>query len=121
MTSQSTEPQSSAAYAEEPEKMFLPRPGTIGAFRPPEHTGVRIDGVTSGSEVTYYDPMIAKLTTHAMDRQSALDLAVEALDGFVIEPSHKPRILKQSVAHKAVKAAEFDTSWLERYAKGKID
>jgi acetyl-CoA carboxylase biotin carboxylase subunit len=111
-------------YAEEPEKMFLPRPGKIGRFEPPEMQGVRVDtGVQSGAEVTpHYDPMIAKLTTHAMDREGALDLAVEALESFLIEDLITNRIfLCKVLQHDAVRAAEFDTSWLERYAKGKID
>ena len=37
--------------------MFLPRPGEIGHFSPPEMEGVRVDsGVESGATVTqYYD------------------------------------------------------------------
>mgnify|MGYP002040525631 FL=1 len=43
-------------------------------------------GVTEGSEISmYYDPMIAKLCTHAATRAAAIDGLAEALDGFELE------------------------------------
>ncbi|MBV70348.1 MAG: biotin carboxylase [Myxococcales bacterium] len=111
-------------YAEEPEKMFLPRPGEIGEFSPPEMDGVRVDsGVESGATVTqYYDPMIAKLTAHSDSRETALELAARALDQFKIEKLTTNRVfLGKVLRHPAVREGEFDTKWLERYAKGQLD
>jgi propionyl-CoA carboxylase alpha chain len=43
-------------------------------------------GVAEGGEISlYYDPMIAKLVTHADSRARAVDAQVEALDAFTIE------------------------------------
>ncbi|MGC6418118.1 MAG: acetyl-CoA carboxylase biotin carboxylase subunit [Bradymonadia bacterium] len=110
-------------YAEEPEKMFLPRPGQIGRYEPPVMPGLRIDsGVQSESVVTpYYDPMIAKVTAYADTRDEALQLSVNGLEEFVIENLTTNRsFLIKVLQHPSVKAGDFDTSWLERYAKGKL-
>ncbi|MCK9918181.1 hypothetical protein MXD81_54570, partial [Microbacteriaceae bacterium K1510] len=48
-------------YAEDP-VTFLPSPGKIEQYQPPQMEHVRIDdGVEAGTQVTpFYDPMIAK-------------------------------------------------------------
>ena len=62
-------------YAEDPYRNFLPSTGRLTRYRPPAETSkggvtVRVDtGVTEGSEISlFYDPMIAKLVTHAPTR-----------------------------------------------------
>ena len=43
-------------------------------------------GVAEGGEISlYYDPMIAKLVTHASTRVAAIDAQADALDAFTIE------------------------------------
>lgn len=68
-------------YAEDPAAGFLPSTGKLPYVNFPQG-GVRVEtGVVSGSEVTpYYDPMIAKLITHADTRDEALDRLSLALD-----------------------------------------
>ena len=74
-------------YAENPEKGFLPTPGKVTAYHEPQLRGARvdssIDGICTISEA--YDPMIAKLTCHAKDRQSAIETAQNALKQFIIQ------------------------------------
>lgn len=58
-------------YAENPVNNFLPSPGTIDVWEPSSR--VRVDsGVESGSEVSvYFDPLIAKVISHAPTRREA--------------------------------------------------
>jgi propionyl-CoA carboxylase alpha chain len=73
-------------YAEDPTRNFLPSIGRLTRYRPPEGDGVRLDsGVVEGAEITlYYDPMIAKLIAHGIDRNQAIERLRAALDGFYI-------------------------------------
>jgi len=63
----------SRLYAENPNQNFAPSIGTLTTLRLP-HEIARIDsGVEEGQEVSpYYDPMIAKIITHAPTRKEAL-------------------------------------------------
>ena len=74
-------------YAENPEKDFMPTPGKVTAYHEPQLRGVRVDSSIDGpcavSEA--YDPMIAKLTCHAKDRQGAIETAQNALKQFIIQ------------------------------------
>lgn len=73
-------------YAEDPRNNFLPSIGTVQRFIPPQGAGIRVDsGLQSGDEVTiYYDPMIAKVITHARTRSSAIQRMRSALQQMVI-------------------------------------
>jgi propionyl-CoA carboxylase alpha subunit len=79
-------------YAEDPYRGFLPSTGRLVRYRPP-HEGKKGDitvrndtGVFEGGEISiYYDPMIAKLCTHAASRLKAIEAMGEALDHFRIE------------------------------------
>ena len=72
--------------AEDVSSGFLPAPGRITAYREPSGPGVRVDsGVVAGSEITgLYDPMIAKLIVHGVDREHARMRMLRALDEFEI-------------------------------------
>jgi acetyl-CoA/propionyl-CoA carboxylase biotin carboxyl carrier protein len=73
--------------AEDVSNGFLPAPGTIVRYREPSGPGVRVDsGVVAGSEISpLYDPMIAKLIVHGVDREHARRRMLRALDEFAIE------------------------------------
>ncbi|MGZ4388948.1 MAG: biotin/lipoyl-containing protein, partial [Gaiellaceae bacterium] len=72
--------------AEDPSAGFLPSPGRITRYREPSGPGVRIDsGVDEGAEIpALYDPMIAKLIVHGVDREHARRRMLRALDEFEI-------------------------------------
>ena len=74
-------------YAENPENNFLPTPGKVTAYHEPQVRGARVDSGIGGmcSISGDYDPMIAKLTCHAKDRQSAIETAQRALKDFIIQ------------------------------------
>src|SRR6266404_2362661 len=67
-------------YAEDPFRNFLPSIGRLIKYRPPaeaSHDGITVrndTGVQEGGEISiHYDPMIAKLVTHAPSRAAAIE------------------------------------------------
>jgi len=82
----------SRVYAEDPFRGFLPSIGRLVKYRPPAeatHNGITVrndTGVFEGGEISmFYDPMIAKLVTHAPTRKAAIAAQAEALDSFYID------------------------------------
>jgi propionyl-CoA carboxylase alpha subunit len=82
----------SRVYAEDPFRNFLPSIGRLIKYRPPPEASVngitiRNDtGVQEGGEISmFYDPMIAKLVTHAPSRAAAIEAQSHALDAFYVD------------------------------------
>jgi propionyl-CoA carboxylase alpha subunit len=107
-------------YAEDPYRNFLPSTGRLTRYRPPAErvaggVTVRNDtGVTEGAEISlYYDPMIAKLVTHAWGRNEAIDAQGEALDAFVIDGiRHNIPFLATLMAHPRWRAGNLSTGFI---------
>ena len=61
-------------YAEDPDKSFLPSPGTIARLELPAGEGIRVEsGVEPGSVVSvHYDPLLFKLIARGEHRDAAL-------------------------------------------------
>jgi acetyl-CoA/propionyl-CoA carboxylase biotin carboxyl carrier protein len=93
--------------AEAAHKNFAPAPGPIESYIEPSGPGVRVDsGLEAGGEVTpLYDPMVAKLITWDVDRESATRRMLRALDEYRIEP-----LTTLIPFHKAVMASK---EWAE--------
>jgi len=74
-------------YAEDPANDFLPTPGKVTAYHEPQVRGARVDSSIDGtctiSEA--YDPMVAKLSCHAKDRQGVIETAQRALKEFILQ------------------------------------
>ena len=106
-------------YAEDPEAGFLPGSGKLERLRlptPGEH--VRIDsGVVEGDIVTiFYDPMIAKLIVHDIDRPRALARLRAALAQCEVSgPKSNIEFLERLARHPAVVDASIDTGYLDRH------
>jgi len=84
-------------YAEDPANDYLPATGVIHSFSVPERPGLRVDsGVSNGSAISpYYDPMLAKVISHAPTR----DLAAAILaDGLTRMTLHGPVTNRDSLA-----------------------
>src|SRR5450755_719840 len=110
----------SRIYAEDPYRNFLPSTGRLVKYRPPAErvaNGVTLrndPGVYEGGEISiYYDPMIAKLVTHAPTREQAIDAQADALDAFVIDGiRHNIPFLAALMAHKRWRAGKLSTGFI---------
>jgi len=110
----------SRVYAEDPYRNFLPSTGRLTRYRPPAervtlgHTVRNDTGVYEGGEISlYYDPMIAKLVTHAPTREAAIDAQADALDAFVIDGiRHNIPFLAALMAHKRWRAGKLSTAFI---------
>ena len=106
-------------YAEDPAQNFLPASGRLEQLElPPPSAHVRIDaGVIEGDTVTiFYDPMIAKLIVHDVDRPRALARLREALAACAVDgPKSNIAFLEALVRHPAVVEGHIDTGYLDRH------
>ncbi|MGC2712202.1 MAG: acetyl/propionyl/methylcrotonyl-CoA carboxylase subunit alpha [Pseudolabrys sp.] len=110
----------SRIYAEDPYRNFLPSTGRLTRYRPPQEG--RADGVTvrndtgvyEGGEISiYYDPMIAKLVTHAPTRNAAIAAQSDALDSFVVDGiRHNIPFLAALMAHPRWQAGKLSTGFI---------
>ncbi len=117
----------SRIYAEDPFRNFLPSTGRLVKYRPPAETStggvtVRNDtGVYEGGEISiYYDPMIAKLVTHAPTRAQAIEAQATALDAFAIDGiRHNIPFLSALMQSPRWQAGQLSTGFIaEEYPDG---
>jgi len=117
----------SRVYAEDPTRGFLPSTGRLTKYRPPAEgtkhgATVRNDtGVYEGGEISiHYDPMIAKLVTHAPDRLAAINAQATALDAFVIEGiRHNIPFLSALMQHRRWREGRLSTGFIaEEFPNG---
>jgi propionyl-CoA carboxylase alpha chain len=117
----------SRVYAEDPYRNFAPSIGRLVRYRPPAegvHDGITVrndTGVTEGGEISlYYDPMIAKLVTHAKTRAQAIDAQADALDAFIIEGiRHNIPFLAAIMQHPRWRAGQLSTGFIaEEFPRG---
>ncbi len=117
----------SRVYAEDPYRNFLPSTGRLTRYRPPAERAsggvtVRNDtGVYEGAEISlFYDPMVAKLVTHAWSRSEAIDTQADALDAFVIDGiRHNIPFLAALMAHPRWREGRLSTAFIaEEFPNG---
>ncbi|MCW2571939.1 MAG: acety-l/propionyl-CoA carboxylase subunit alpha [Frankiales bacterium] len=102
-------------YAEDPANDFLPVTGTVLTWQPAP--GARYDsGIESGSVIgVEFDPMLAKVVTHAPTRQEAtlalaLALARTAVQGTMTNRDFLVEVLR----HEAFLAGDTTTDFIDR-------
>ncbi|WP_332690977.1 acetyl/propionyl/methylcrotonyl-CoA carboxylase subunit alpha, partial [Bosea sp. (in: a-proteobacteria)] len=117
----------SRVYAEDPTRNFLPSTGRLVTYRPPAEgrdgeATVRNDtGVYEGGEISiHYDPMIAKLVTHAPTRGAAIAAQARALDAFAIDGiRHNIPFVAALMQHPRWIAGELSTGFIaEEFPEG---
>lgn len=105
-------------YAEDPRNNFLPDIGILKTYRRPQGPGIRVDdGFEEGMEIPiHYDPMIAKLVTHAENRNKAIERMIRAIDEYEINGIQTTLdFCKFVLQHEAFTSGNFDTKFVEKY------
>jgi 3-methylcrotonyl-CoA carboxylase alpha subunit len=109
-------------YAEDAERGFLPATGQLTHLEFPSATAfrrgnVRVDsGVRAGDEISpWYDPMIAKVISHAADRATALSLLGQTLAATRIAGSTTNlAFLSALTRHAGFASGNIDTGLIAR-------
>ncbi len=111
-------------YAEDPDRDFLPRTGTLAWVNfPAEGPEIRVDtGVGAGDEISiYYDPLIAKVIAHGEDRPSAIRRLDHALGATRIAGvGTNLAFLRDILAHGAFSSAALDTGFIDRHREALV-
>lgn len=106
----------SRIYAEDPSRGFLPSTGRITKYEEPaEGEGIIVDSsIYEGGEVSmFYDPMIAKLCTHASTREESIDLMLKSLNDYTIGGiAHNTGFLQAVLAHDRFRKGDISTNFI---------
>jgi len=104
-------------YAEDPYAGFLPQAGMIRCTQWGPDMRVESAYDRTGEVSTAYDPMIAKLVTHGIDREDALQTMVDGLDGSLIAGvTTNLGFLRRLVAGDDFGRGPVPTDWLDDHA-----
>ncbi|MBI1288759.1 MAG: acetyl-CoA carboxylase biotin carboxylase subunit [Flavobacteriales bacterium] len=110
----------SRVYAEDPQNNFLPDIGKLERYVRPQGPGIRVDdGFEQGMDIPiYYDPMIAKLTVHAEDRDEARAKMIRAIDEYQISGvTTTLGFCRFVMQHEAFATGQFDTGFVKDHYK----
>jgi acetyl-CoA/propionyl-CoA carboxylase biotin carboxyl carrier protein len=111
--------------AEDGGRNFMPAPGTLSAWHPPQGPGIRLDGGYDNGETVpgSFDSLIAKLIVSGRDRTQALERSRRALAEFVVDgmptviPFHRAVVEDPAYVGASNPSGEgsFDvyTTWIE--------
>lgn len=104
--------------AEDPTNKFMPSPGKVTVYEPPQGDGIRVDSsVLAGSTISpFYDSMVAKVIVKAATRSQAIDKMLQALDEFQIEGVKTTINLQRNIlAGDTFRTGKMDTNYLEEH------
>ena len=111
--------------AEDGGRNFMPAPGTLSAWSPPQGPGVRVDGGYENGETIpgSFDSLIAKLIVTGRDRTQALERSRRALAEFVVDgmptviPFHRTIVSDPAYVGASTPSGEGEftvyTTWIE--------
>lgn len=107
-------------YAEDPTNNFLPDIGKLHIYRRPQGNGIRVDdGFEEGMDIPiYYDPMIAKLITHADTREEAINKMLRAIAEYdIVGIQTTLGFCAFVLQHEAFLSGNFDTHFVNNHFK----
>ncbi|MDR1195304.1 MAG: acetyl-CoA carboxylase biotin carboxylase subunit [Endomicrobium sp.] len=108
--------------AEDPDKDFIPSPGTIGRLYLPGGPGIRLDShVYSGYTIPpFYDSLIAKIIAQGADREEAIMRMQRALKEVEIEGIKNTSTLHYKImANEKFRKGGVSTDFLPKYIFGR--
>lgn len=108
-------------YAEDPSANFVPCAGTVERHGAPHGPGIRVDtGIADGSVIpVFYDPMIAKMTVWAEDRDSARRRMAVALSEYeVVGVTTNIEFLSAVIEHPAYVHGQIHTGFVGEHFSG---
>ncbi|MFG3101784.1 biotin carboxylase N-terminal domain-containing protein [Streptomyces sp. NPDC048182] len=103
-------------YAEDPAAGWAPQTGRLHRLTVPD--GVRLDtGYTDGDDIgVHYDPMLAKVITHAPTRPEAVRALAGALERTTLHgPPTNRALLVRSLRHEEFTSARMNTGFYDRH------
>ena len=103
--------------AENPDKNFMPCPGTITGLHLPGGNGIRVDtAIYEGYTVPQnYDSMLAKIIAYGANRNEALSKMKRALEELVIDGRETNRdFLFEIIKNPNFIREKFDTAFIEK-------
>jgi acetyl-CoA carboxylase biotin carboxylase subunit len=102
--------------AEDPARNFLPCPGRLDAWRPPQGGTVRVDTHCFPGYMVppFYDSLLAKVIVHAPTRAGAIKEMCAALNDFEVVgvPTTIP-FHRRALAHEDFRSGQVTTRWVE--------
>jgi len=110
--------------AEDPDRNFLPSPGTVDQYQPPGGYGVRLDShLYQGYELPiFYDSLIAKLVAFDLTRDGAIAIMKRALDEYTIAPLKTTIPLYRKIMDDAdFRKGDFDTGFIKKFVPEEED
>jgi acetyl-CoA carboxylase biotin carboxylase subunit len=110
--------------AEDPDRNFLPSPGTVEEYRPPGGYGVRLDShLYQGYELPiFYDSLIAKLVAFDLTRNGAIAVMKRALAEYIILPLKTTIPLYRKIMDDpSFRKGNFDTGFIKKFVSEEED
>jgi acetyl-CoA carboxylase biotin carboxylase subunit len=110
-------------YAEDPQNNFLPDVGKLVTYKRPLGPGIRVDdGFEQSMDIPiFYDPLIAKMISHADTREEAIDRMIRAIDEYQVTGlATTLSFCKYVMQHQAFRTGNFDTKFIEKYFSSNV-